>query len=104
MSSAFSSPLLRIAFSIGVLLLGKGLVQAGTLTGNSPGTGVTVGNFDNGNCYPFMCNDSGTNVGQSIDYQQVYSSSAFSGASTIDSMTWYFDNNTGGNPFAIGGT
>ncbi len=21
---------------------------------------VTVGNFDSGNCYPFMCNDSGT--------------------------------------------
>ena len=33
---------------------------------------VTVGSMDGGNCYPFMCNDSGTNVGQSIDYQEAY--------------------------------
>lgn len=65
---------------------------------------VTVGTFLTGNCYPFMCNDSGTNVGPSIDYQQVYSSTAFSGATTITSITWYFDANDGGNALAIGGT
>jgi hypothetical protein len=104
MSSAFSSPLLRIVLSLGVLMLGQGLVQAASVTGTGPGTGVTVGNNNSGNCYPFMCNDSGTNVGQSIDYQQVYSSSAFTGASTIDSITWYFASQFGGNAIAIGGT
>lgn len=27
---------------------------------------VVIGSSDGGNCYPFMCNDSGTSVGQSI--------------------------------------
>ena len=35
-------------------------------------TTVTVGSYDSGNCYPFMCNDSGTSSGVSIDYQQAY--------------------------------
>ena len=30
---------------------------------------VTVVSMDGGNCYQFMCNDSGTSVGQSTDYQ-----------------------------------
>ena len=42
---------------------------------------VTVGNYDSGNCYPLMCNDSGTSVGVSIDYQQAFDSAAFGGAS-----------------------
>jgi hypothetical protein len=29
---------------------------------------VTVGSMHNGNCYPFMGNDSGTSVGVSIDW------------------------------------
>ncbi len=49
---------------------------------------VTVGSMDSGNCYPFMCNDSGTNVGQSIDYQEAYVSTAFSGPITVSSMSW----------------
>src|SRR5271167_2998420 len=49
---------------------------------------VTVGSFNTGNCYPFMCNDSGSNVGQSIDYQQAYVSTAFSGPFTVSSMSW----------------
>jgi hypothetical protein len=65
---------------------------------------VTVGNFDSGNCYPFMCNDSGTNSGQSIDYQQAYNSGKFSGATTINAITWYYDAPDGGNALAIGGT
>ncbi len=65
---------------------------------------ITVGIGDTGNCYPFMCNDSGTNVGQSIDYQQVYTSTAFSGSTTINSLTFYFAPQFGGNPVAIGGT
>src|SRR5260370_38674734 len=38
---------------------------------------VTIGIAGGGNCYPFTCNDSGTASGQSIEYQQVYTSSAF---------------------------
>jgi len=51
---------------------------------------VTVGNFDSGNCYPFMCNDSGTNVGVSIDYQQAYNAAVFPGAISISSISWEF--------------
>ena len=52
---------------------------------------LIVGNNDTGNCYPFACNDSGTAVGQSIEYQQIYSSSAFSGAINIGSLSYYND-------------
>src|SRR5690242_20193839 len=64
---------------------------------------ITVGSNDSGNCYPFMCNDSGTNVGVSIDYQQAYNSAKFSGLTTINTITWYFADAFGGNPVALGG-
>ena len=64
---------------------------------------VTVGNYDSGNCYPFMCNDSGTNVGVSIDYQQAYNSAAFSGPITVSSISWYFASQFGGNDTILGG-
>lgn len=51
-------------------------------------TSVTVGSMDSGNCYPFMCNDSGTSTGVSIDYQQAFISSAFSGPFNITSISW----------------
>jgi len=51
---------------------------------------ITVGSMDSGNCYPFMCNDSGTNVGQSFDYQEAYVSTAFSGPFTVSSMSWSY--------------
>ena len=48
---------------------------------------VTVGNLDGGNCYPFECNDSGTNVGQSFDYFEIYNASAFGpGAVKFDTI------------------
>jgi len=50
---------------------------------------VTVGSFNTGNCYPFMCNDSGSNVGQSIDYQEAYVSTAFSGPLTVNTISWF---------------
>ncbi len=65
---------------------------------------VTVGTNDNGNCYPFMCNDSGISSGQSIDYQQVYASTAFSSPVSINSLTWYYTSEFGGSSTAIGGT
>ena len=49
---------------------------------------VTVGSYDSGNCYPFMCNDSGTSVGVSIDYQEAYNSARFPGAISISSISW----------------
>ena len=64
---------------------------------------VTVGNYDGGNCYPFMCNDSGTNVGVSIDYQQAYNSARFSGPITVSSISWYFASQFGGNDVVLGG-
>jgi hypothetical protein len=65
----------------------------------------TVGVFNGGNCYPFMCNDSGASTGQSIDYQQVFAPSAFSGTTTINSITWnYADIGSGFSDEAIGGT
>jgi hypothetical protein len=51
---------------------------------------ITVGSKDSGNCYPFMCNDSGTSSGPSITYQEAYNPSAFSGPISITSLTFYF--------------
>ena len=64
---------------------------------------VTVGNYDSGNCYPFMCNDSGTSTGVSVDYQQAYTSTAFSGPTTINTISWYFADQFGGLPIILGG-
>jgi hypothetical protein len=95
--------ILKIALSLGAVTLGPGLVQATSLSPNLGGS-TTIGNFNAGNCYPFMCNDSGTNIGQSIDYQQVFGGAGFGGAVTINAITWNFDATTGGNPIALGGT
>ena len=62
-----------------LLLTGCMMLHAGT---------VTVGSYDSGNCYPFMCNDSGTSSGVSIDYQQAYNSAKFSGPLAISTITW----------------
>ena len=67
-----------------------------------PAAAVTVGSYDSGNCYPFSCNDSGTSVGQSIDYQEMYLGTAV-GSITIHSLTFY--SWPGGNtPSLLGGT
>lgn len=67
------------------------------------GAGPTVGSYDGGNCYPFLCNDSGTDSGQSIDWQEVYSASAFAGPITIESITFYFDDEFGGPSQVLSG-
>ena len=66
-------------FFLGVLILATASVYAGT----------TVGSANTGNCYPFACNDSGTSTGQSIDYQQVYSSGSFSGTTSFSALTFF---------------
>jgi hypothetical protein len=64
---------------------------------------TTVGTLNVGNCDPFMCNDSGTSFGQSIDFQQVFAASAFSGITTINTISWYFDSGAGGTSTILGG-
>ena len=64
---------------------------------------ITIGVNNSGNCYPGLCNDSGTNVGPSIDYQQVYTSSAFSGVTSINAITFYFDNAFSGTSNILSG-
>jgi hypothetical protein len=66
--------------------------------------GITVGQTNNGNCYPFMCNAAGTSSGPAIDYQQVFASTAFSGSPTIDSLTFSYYAPWGGNATLLGGT
>ena len=62
----------------------------------APVGAVTVGSSDSGNCYPFNCNDSGTSVGQSIHYMQIYAASAFSGITTFDQISFFaWTGNTG---------
>jgi len=65
---------------------------------------VTVGTYDTGNCYPFLCNDSGTNVGVSIDWQQAYSKTAFPGQITITNLEFYYAAQFGGSSTMINGT
>jgi hypothetical protein len=64
---------------------------------------ITIGVADTGNCYPALCNDSGTSVGQNIDYQQVYSASAFSGPLTITSISFFFAPQFGGSSLILPG-
>jgi len=55
----------------------------------SRATTLTIGSADTLNCYPFTCNDSQTSTGQSAEYQQVYDSSAFSGITAFNTLTFY---------------
>jgi hypothetical protein len=64
---------------------------------------VVVGTDNWANCFPALCNDSGTNSGVTMDYQQVYSASAFSGPVTIDTITYFFQESLGGDPDILAG-
>jgi hypothetical protein len=63
----------------------------------------TIGVATSGNCYPALCNDSGTSVGQAIDYQQVYGASSFSGPVSITSLTFFFAPQFGGSSLILKG-
>ncbi len=65
---------------------------------------ITVGNYTTGNCYPFLCNDSGTSTGVTMDYQQAYSHSAFSGSITITNLEFSYASQFGGSSTMIDGT
>ena len=69
---------------LGALFAASALTVVPTVAG-----AVIVGSNDSGNCYPFNCNDSGTNVGESIHYQQIYSASAFSGATSFNAVSFF---------------
>lgn len=81
------------------------LLLAATAHGALAGA-VTVGVATTGDCYPFMCNDTGTSIGPSIHYQQIYAASAFPGLFTIGSETFYWDvaQMFGGSDTLLGGT
>jgi hypothetical protein len=66
---------------------------------------ITVGTPNFGDCYPFLCNADGS-AGQSIQYEQVYSSISFAGPLAITSETfyWKFAQRYGGNDTLLGGT
>ena len=86
------------------MALATALLLSGMMAQIAQAAPITIGSNDGGNCYPFMCNDSGTNVGPSIHYQEVYSSGAFAGPVTINSETFYYDFLDGGSNTLLGGT
>jgi len=63
---------------------------------------TTVGAFSGQNCIPYLCNDIAKVA--TVDYQQVYAASAFSGPMTITSVDFYNNISSGGNTLVIGGT
>src|SRR5882724_10393662 len=86
-------------------LMAAGVFALAQLAAVSPSVaGPTVGTFSGGNCYPFLCNDSHTSLGQSIDFQEAFSASAFSEPITINSITFFFDSADGGSSLVLGGT
>lgn len=64
-------------------------VSVSLLAVSSAQATVIVGSIDGGGCFPFGCNGSGISVGESIHYQQIYSSTAFAGPINIGSLTFY---------------
>ncbi len=68
-----------------LLIVLSGLMLAASSAQASLIIGTTAGS----NCYPFGCNDSGISVGQSIHFQQIYSSTEFTGPINIESLTFY---------------
>src|ERR1019366_120810 len=84
-----------------LLLLSAVITASAVLQASS--TAVAVGSYNDGNSYPFLANDSGATSGQTIDYQQVYSSSAFSGPVAIQSISFYFAQAFGGSSTVLDG-
>jgi hypothetical protein len=88
------------------VLAAIGLLFSGAVSYNANAGTVTIGTADTGNCYPFMCNDSGVSSGPSITYQQVYAASAFPGPISItdEGFAWLFAQQFGGSDTLLGGT
>jgi hypothetical protein len=75
------------------ILIGGAAAVAITLSSAPALASITVGNADNGNCYPFSC---GPTDGVT-EYQEVYNKNAFSGPISFDtiSFTMWPDENFG---------
>jgi hypothetical protein len=73
-----------------------GVIGAAAFAASPASAAVVVGSYNGGNCYPALCNDSGTSTGVSIDYQQAYSHTAFAGPITISSISFFFASQFGG--------
>ena len=86
-----------------VIKAAAGLVFCLALCGSLRADSVTVGALNAANCYPFLCNDSGTSTGQSILYQQVYGANNFSTPFVIDSLTFLFAPSFCGNGTVLDG-
>jgi len=71
------------------------LAVGAALSMSASASALVIGQYDAGNCYPFMCNDSGSNVGQSFHYQQIYDGALFGGASVFDTITFFSDGGAG---------
>lgn len=83
--------ILAISSRVRQSLIAFSLVAGFTGSMNTPASaavivGTAMGSVD---CDPFFCNESGTSSGQSIDYMQEYSASAFPGPLSIGSVTFY---------------
>jgi hypothetical protein len=63
--------------------------------GQSLWAGPVVGTTDNNNCIPFGCEE--IYFGSSSTYQQVYSSSAFTGVTPFNQISFFLDSSLGGD-------
>lgn len=76
--------------SISTKALAKSIALAiGVFAAASANADVTVGVANGNNCYPFGCNFGTPTVGQSYDYKQIFSASAFSGKTSFDSIAFF---------------
>jgi hypothetical protein len=76
--------------SISAKALAKSVALAiGVLGAASAHADVTVGVANTNNCFPFTCNFGTPTVGQSYDYKQLFTASAFSGKTTFDSISFF---------------
>ena len=73
----------------------------GVLAASAANADVTVGVANTNNCFPFGCNFGAPTAGQSYDYVQIFSPSAFSGKTTFDSIA-FFDTVIPGGKLANG--
>jgi hypothetical protein len=71
-----------------------GFASEGPVTGalvTQFNAGPTLGTFNGDNCAPFNCNGSGSSVGLSWDYFEIYNPAAFGGPIAINSISFFED-------------
>ena len=80
---------IRAHFTDGTLSGISNFATVQTPTPSESPVTVGVASTTEARCFPFMCNTSGTDVDQSIHYQQVYAASAFNDPTQINSLTFF---------------